>query len=844
MTGHYCDFKNADVLLTCGSNNLENHPVSSKWVQRALDAGATWIVVDPRYTRTASQADIYCPIRSGTDIAFYGGMINYIIENGLEHTEYVDNYTNATFLIKDTYDFDVETGLFSGWNEADHKYDTDMWGYQVESESEWDTSAGGAYAWAAAEGVPEFTPPKVKTIKKDPTKTDPLCVWQIMKKHYSRYDIDTVCRICGMDAETLELVYKTYASTGDPMKAGTILYALGQTQHHYGSENTRIMTLVQLLLGNVGIAGGGLNALRGEPNVQGATDMAMLVFDFPGYLKWPSVSWPTLRSWLESQTYAAGYYTNKPKFFISGLKEWFGKHATVENDFGYDWLPKIPKNGDIFTTIGTFELMDQGIMKGYFAWGQNPIVSDPNAKFNRNAMCNLDWLVVADWVETATAAFWRAPDMVERQKDIKTEVYFLPAALIYEKSGTILNSGRWMQWRQKAVDPVGQAKPDYEICDMLCREIKNLYEAEGGACPEPILNMKWDYYVDGKIDPRAVAWALNGYEIDDNTNLGAAAPKLLANFTELKADGTTANAIWIYGGFYNNNADPTDPSIQPVARRHVNEKTGEPVADKDPGGMGLYPSWAFSWPANRRIIYNRASADPAGKPWNPNRVLVEWDGSTWIRNDVPDFGWGTVDKPNPPEACPAFFMKGELHANFVTTGMKDAPLPEHYEPFETPMETNLLNGRINSPMIKFADNESVQKGDAKQYPIVATSYSITEHWQTGAQTRMCPVLDEIQPRQFIEISEQLAAEKGIKNGDMVRVFNNRSSVKVNALVTKRIQPYTIDGNKVHLIGMIHHWDWTNRYSQGEVMNELTPNVGDPNSYIPEYKAFLVDIEKA
>ena len=845
MTGHYCDFKNADVLLSCGSNNLENHPVSSKWVQRALDAGATWIVVDPRYTRTASQADIYCPIRSGTDIAFYGGLINYIIENRLEQTEYVNEYTNATYLIKDTYSFDPETGFFSGWDEEKHKYDTSAWGYQIESE------ADGSQAWMSAEGVPEYTPKKIKTIKRiasidDTSNPDyKSSVWAIMKEHYSRYTIETVCDICGMDAETLELVYKTYASTGAPEKSGTILYALGQTQHHYGSENTRIMTLVQLLLGNAGVAGGGVNALRGEPNVQGATDMAMLVFDFPGYLKWPSVSdTPTLRKWLETQPNAQGYYVNKPKFFISGLKEWFGKNATVDNDYGYDWLPKIPKNGDIYTTIGTFELMDQGIMKGYFAWGQNPVVSDPNAKFNRNAMCNLDWLVVADWVVTATASFWDAPDMKERQKDIKTEVYLMPAALIYEKSGTILNSGRWMQWRQKAVEPVGEAKPDYEMCDMLWREIRNLYQEEGGACPEAILNVKWDYYVDGQIDPRPVAWALNGYKIDDDTNLGVEAPELLDSFTGLAADGSTANAIWIYGGFYGNNADPYDPSIQRVSRRHTNEKTGEMVADKDPGGVALYPNWAFSWPANRRVIYNRASADANGKPWNPNRVLVEWDGSTWIRNDVPDFAWGSVDSPNPPEKCPAFFMKDELHANFVTTGMKDAPLPEHYEPFETPVEKNLLNGALNSPMIKFADNESVKKGDRSQYPIVATTYSITEHWQTGAQTRMCPVLDEIQPRQFIEIGEELAAEKGIKNGDEVIVFNNRSEVKVNALVTKRIQPLKVHGETVHLIGMIHHWDWTNRYSQGNVVNELTPNVGDPNSYIPEYKAFLVDVKKA
>ncbi len=835
MTGHYCDFKNADVLLTCGSNNLENHPVSSKWTQRALDAGATWIVVDPRFTRTASMADIYCPIRSGTDIAFYGGMLNYIIENDLWQHEYVINYTNASYLINPDYDFDPATGLFSGWDEETHSYDKTTWGYQTDTETEWDTSESGAYHWVEGEGVPEFTPPVLKTPKKDPTLQDPNCVWQLMKKHYSRYTIETVCDICGMDPETLELVYKTYASTGAPEKSGTILYALGQTQHHYGSENTRIMTLVQLILGNVGVAGGGLNALRGEPNVQGATDMAMLVFDFPGYLKWPhAVESPNLRAWLEGQTYSDGYYTNKPKFFISGLKEWFGEHATLENDYGYDWLPKIPENGADYTTIGTFELMDQGIMKGYFAWGQNPAASDPNTKFIRNAMCNLDWLVAADWTETATAAFWRAPDM--DPESIQTECYILPAALIYEKSGTILNSGRWLQWRYKAVDPVGEAKPDYEMCDLLWKKIVELYKTEGGACPEPILNTKWDYYVDGVIDPRPVAWALNGYNVD-GTDFEGGKVDLLPGFANLAADGSTANAIWIYGGFYNNSDAPLDPAQQPIGRREHD----------DPGNLGLYPSWAFAWPANRRIIYNRASADMNGKPWNPDRVLVEWTGTEWITNDVPDFGFKKTNADGTVEMIPpnnkAFMMKWEQNANFLSTGMKDAALPEHYEPLESPT-SNVLNGLQNSPMIKFADNASVQKGDYADYPIVATTYSITEHWQTGAQTRMCPVLDEIAPKQFIEMSEELAAEKGIANNDDVRVFNNRGSVVLKALVTKRIRPFTINGETVHQVGMIHHWDWTNMYSTGDVVNDLTPNVGDPNSFIPEYKAFLVDVEKA
>ena len=436
MTTHWCDFQNTDVIMNIGSNSVENHPVSAKWLNKAHENGAKWIVVDPRYTRTAEMADIYCPIRPGTDIAFYGGLYNYIIENDLWQHEYVLNYTNASYLLDPDFEFDPETGLFSGWDEETGTYSAASWHYQVEEEVEWDTSEDGAYAWAVADGVPEFTPPVKEVPKRDETLEDPMCVWQQFKQHYSRYDMDTVCSICGMDKETLELVYSTYASTGAPDKAGVILYALGQTQHTYGAQNTRAMSVLQLLLGNVGIAGGGVAALRGEPNVQGATDMGMLVNELPGYLKWPNTTGrKSLRDWLEGETYSDGYYTNKPKFMVSFLKEWFGDNATVDNDYGYDWLPKVPSEvgAQDYTHISTFELMSSGVIKGYFNWGMNPCHSAPNAGFARRSMANLDWLVVTDQVPTEAATFWKAPDMTPA--DIQTEVYYLPCALIYEKPG-------------------------------------------------------------------------------------------------------------------------------------------------------------------------------------------------------------------------------------------------------------------------------------------------------------------------------------------------------------------------------------------------------------------------
>ena len=820
--------------MNIGSNSAENHPVSSRWIHKAHDNGAKWIVVDPRYTRTAEQADIYCPIRSGTDIAFFGGLYNYIIENDLWQHDYVLNYTNASYLLDPDYEFDPETGFFSGWDEETGKYSNATWHYQVESESTWDTSANGDYAWAVAPGVPEFTPPVVEHPKKDMTLQDPMCVFQQFKKHYSRYDMDTVCSICGMDKETLELVYFTYASTGQPGKAGSILYALGQTQHTYGAQNTRAMSVLQLLLGNIGIPGGGVNALRGEPNVQGATDMGMLVNEHPAYLKWPNdTARASLRKWLEGETYSDGYYTNKPKFLISSLKEWFGDAATVDNDYGYDWWPKVPSSPD-FTIMSTFELMDQEIIKGYFNWGMNPCHSAPNAGFVRRSMAKLDWLVVADQVITESASFWKAPDM--NPADINTSVYFLPCALIYEKPGTIANSGRWLQWRYQAVEPWEDSKPDYEMVDLLWQEICRLYREEGGANPDPILNTKWDYYVDGKIDPRPVAWALNGYTIEGtNCNTTSDNPEtaLLAGYADLKADGTTACAMWIYGGFYNNNDAPLDPAQQPIGQRDNSDKTG----------LGLNTTWAYAWPNNRRILYNRASADINGKPWNPDKVLCEWTGDSWILNDAADFVAKKGDDPVPPNNK-AFFMLWEQNGRLESYGMEDGPLPEHFEPFETPVETNLLNGSLNSPCMKFANNESTKHGSASDYPIVATTYSVTEHWQTGGQSRACPALVEAMPSQFIEISEELASEKGIASGDMVRVWNNRGSVEVNAVVTKRIKPFTVHGNTQHLVGLTHHFGWSDLFGTGDVVNDLTPNVGDPNSQTPEYKAFLVNIEKA
>lgn len=832
MTTHWCDFQNADVVMNIGSNSVENHPLSSRWIHKAHERGAKWVVVDPRYTRTAEMADIYCPIRSGTDIAFYGGLFKYIIDNDLWQHEYVLNYTNASYLLDPAFEFDPETGLYSGWDEETRSYDNHTWHYQVESEEEWDTSASGAYAWVKQPGVPAFTPPVDEHVKRDLTLTDPMCVFQQVKKHYERYDMDTVTKVCGMSKEQLELVYKTFASTGAPDKSGVILYALGQTQHSYGGQNIRSMAMLQLLLGNVGVPGGGVAALRGEPNVQGATDMGMMVDEHPAYLKWPNTTdRSSLRKWMESQTYSDGYYSNKPKFIVSSLKEFFGKHATVENDYGYDWWPKPPAETD-FTIIDSFELMRKHVIQGYFAWGMNPAHSAPNASNVLKGLNSLDWMVCVDWKPTETGTAWKAPGVDSSKVD--TTVYFLPAALIYEKHGVILNSGRWLQHRYQAVKPDGLAKPDYEIVDLVFSAVRRLYQEEGGTCPDPVLNTKWDYYVDGKADPIPVMWALNGYRVD-TSDFSTGKVDLLKSPNEVKADGSTATPMWIYAGAWSNADAPLDPSAQPLGRRD----------NEDKSGVGLYSNWAWCWPSNRRILYNRASSDMNGKPWNPKKKLNEWNGTDWEQVDVADFiVKDAAGNPVPPNDK-AFMMLWEQNARIESYGMVDGPLPEHYEPFETPLDKNPFNGSINNPMIAFAKLASTKHGKADEYPIVATTYSVTEMWQSGTQTRMSPALVEAMPRQFIELSAELADEKGIHNGDKVRVWNNRGSIIMDTVITKRIKPLLVDGKKLHLVGMTHHYGWAGVFGTADyVTNDLTPNVGDPNTKIPEYKAFLVNIEKA
>jgi formate dehydrogenase major subunit len=828
MTNHWVDFRNADAILAIGGNNAENHPISMKWVEEARSKGGTYIVVDPRFTRSAALADIYAPLRPGTDAALLGGLINYVITNGLYNEEYVKAYTTAPLLVADGYSF--SDGLFSGFDPATHVYDRSSWTYQVQAKVPWDTAPGAQYAWVEAPGVPKFTLPQADVVKSDQALKDPHCVFQLLKQHYSRYTPQKVSEITGTPVGTFLKVAEAFAATGKPGKSGALLYAMGITQHSNGTQNVRATAILQLLLGNIGVAGGGVNALRGESNVQGSTDMGLLSTSWTGYLNAPKASAaPTLSAYLTTETPGSGYMTNKPKFVVSLLKELYGDKATAANNYCYDNLPKLGQTSHTFMSL--FEAMNAGTIKGLFLFGQNPAVGSPNSRMARQAMHRLDWMVAVDLFGTETAEFWRAPDNETPPSGIKTEVFLLPAACHYEKQGSIANSGRWIQWRWKAVEPLGDARDDGEIVSELVHRLKKLYATDGVA-PAPITDLTWDYEdEDGHFDVTRVARAINGFTVTDG--------KPVKDFTVLQADGSTACGCWIFAGYFNN-ADSLDPASQPTGSRD-NADAG---VDGLSGGLGNYPKWSYAWPLNRRVLYNRASADPAGRPWDSTKALVQWDGARWLTNDVPDFAYkktlhdGTVQQLPPDNK--AFMMNIEQAARFFSPAILDGPLPEHYEPFESPSSNPLSSVQVDPVALVWG---MAELGTPDKYPIVMTTYRVTEHWQTGGMTRNSPWLVEALPMMFVEMSEELAAEKGITTGDMVAMYNQRGRATAHALVTPRIRPFTVDGKTVHMVGLPWHWGFAGHTSQGDSANYLTPNVGDVNSQIPEFKAFLVQVEK-
>jgi len=807
MTNHWIDLANSDCLLIMGSNAAENHPISMRWVMKAKENGAKVISVDPRYTRTSAISDYYAALRSGTDIAFLGGMINYILGKDKYFKEYVENYTNASYIVGDKYDFN--DGLFSGYNKETRKYDASTWAFKRDGK-----------------GVPE----------KDPTFQNPRCVLQLLKKHYSRYTPEKVSEITGTPVEDLLNVYEMYSSTGTRDKAGSVLYALGWTHHTIGSQIIRTSAIVQLLLGNIGIAGGGINALRGQPNVQGSTDGCLLFHIIPGYLKVPRSSQQTLEAYLKAYTpktaepQSANWWQNTPKYTVSLLKTWFGDKATKENDFGYAWVPKAD-DGKSYSWLDMCDEMYSGKINGMFIWSQNPAGSHPNTNKVVKALTNLDWLVHANIFNNETASFWHGPGL--DPKKIKTEVFLLPAACSVEREGSLSNSGRLAQWRFKAAEPPGQAIPDGEMVNRLVKKLKELYKKEGGKCPEPILNLQWDYSDDkGKFDPHKAAKETNGYFLKDMTlkdptgkDLNFKKGDLVPTFGLLQADGSTSCGNWLYCASYTNAGNM-------MARR----------GKEDPTGLGLFPNWAWCWPVNRRVLYNRASCDPSGQPWNPKRAVVKWEGGKWV-GDVPDGPWPPMSDKEKGKL--PFIMKPDGLAFLYGPGMVDGPFPEHYEPYENPLGMNPMSGQVSNPAIKIfkSDMDKVASGDPN-FPFVCSTNGLAEHWCSGSFTRWQPWLLEAQPELFVEISPQLAGEIGIKNGDRVRVASIRGEVECVAMVTPRIRPFKIAGKTIHQVAMPYAFGWLiPKSDRNNSTNLLTPGVGDANTMCPEYKGFMVNVKK-
>lgn len=812
MTNHWIDLKNSDCIFIIGGNPAENHPASFYWILEAVERnGAPLIVVDPRFNRSAAKATLYAPIRPGTDIAFLGGIIRYVLENARYHKEYVLHYTDASFLVDPNFQGPAELdGLFSGYDEGERTYDRTTWKYQVD-----------------ASGEP----------LRDPTLQDPNCVFQHLRRHYARYTPEMVSRITGCPQDLFLKVAQTFAETGKPGRAGTILYAMGQTQHTVGSQNVRAMAMLQLLLGNIGVAGGGVNALRGESNVQGSTDMALLFHILPGYMPTPRAEdHPTLQAYLEARVKAAGksYWQNIPKFFISLLKAWWGDAAAPENDFCYDYLPKLgPKN---YSWLSLFHAMYEGKIKGLWIMGQNPAVSGPNARMERAALAKLDWMVVQELFDTETCSFWRGPGM--NPAEVKTEVFILPAADAVEKAGSIVTSGRLIQWRPKAAEPPGEAKEDIWILDRIYRAVRELYQHSTDPKDRPILDLNWGY--GDPPDAERVAREINGYwardVLDEQGNVVGRRGELLDTFGKLRDDGTTASGNWLYCGYFYDRDDGTGHFMPACKRRGT----------KDPGGLGIYPYWGWVWPANRRILYSRCSADAVGKPWDPDRALVWWDPAQgrWVGRDVPDFP--AARPPLEPGGDDAFIMRPYLKGQLFSP-LNEGPFPEHYEPLESPVVNPLSRVQFN-PVVKVWDVDADKAvgdlvGDRERFPYVATTYRVVEHWQAGAMSRWLPWLVELQPEMFVEISEELARERRIKHCERVVVESARGQITAIALVTKRIRPLLVDGQPVHVVGMVWHFGWKG-LATGPSANDLTPHVGDANTMIPEYKAFLVDIRRA
>ena len=806
MTNTWMDIKNADVILVMGGNAAEAHPVGFKWVVEAKAHNqARLIVVDPRFTRTAAVADRYAPIRAGSDIAFLNGVIRYLLEKDAIHHDYVRAYTNAALLVGNGYSF--TEGLFSGFDASrgEQPYDRSQWQYAKD--------AGGQ-------------------VQTDPSLRHPRCVINLLREHVARYTPEVVENLTGTPIEDFTAICEIMASTAGPGRSMTSLYALGWTHHSVGVQNIRAMSIIQMLLGNIGISGGGMNALRGHSNIQGLSDLGLLTDMLPGYMTLPRDDETSRSQYLDKRTPKTlrtgqwNVWSHFPAYHTSLMKAWYGPAAHAGNDYAYRWLPKLDKPYD---SMRMFDLMAQGKVHGFICQGFNPLASYPNKDKMQTALSSLKFMVVMDPLATETSAFWQnhGAHHPVKSAEIQTEVFRLPTTCFAEEDGSLVNSSRWLQWHWKGAEPPGEARTDIAILGDLFLRLRALYAREGGAFPDPVLNLHWPYVSPEEPTPEELAREYNGYALqsvqDSSVPDGQIkAGQQLSSYAQLRDDGSTASGNWIFCGAW------TEAGNQ-MARRETH----------DEGNRGLAPGWAWAWPANRRILYNRASCDPEGRPWDPKRHLIAWNGQRWQGLDVPDFPLHEA----PGSAMSPFVMNPEgLARLYAVDRLADGPFPEHYEPFETPLGTNPLHPSvISNPAARIFPGDRSMLGSTEDYPYVATTYRITEHF--NCWTTHNRINASLQPEQFVEIGTVLAHQLGIQNGDLVVVRSARGMIKAVAMVTRRIRPVTVNGEWVHQIGIPVHWGFQGLTRKGYFANNLTPYVGDANTQTPEFKAFLVNVEK-
>jgi formate dehydrogenase major subunit len=813
----------------------EAHPVGFRWVMKAKERGAKIIHIDPRFSRTSQLADLHIPIRAGSDIAFLGGLIRHVLETESYFRDYVLHYTNASTIINEQFrDTEEGAGLFSGFDPETGLYDSATWMYE-----------GGQIASAA--GAREHSTQSfseqtgagmmIGEIKRDETLEHPRCVFQILRRHYARYTPEMVERICGIPREQFEEVAQALISNSGRERTSAFCYAVGWTQHTAGVQMIRTASILQLLLGNIGRPGGGILALRGHASIQGSTDIPTLYDLLPGYLPMPKAHDGdfTLAQYIEEDSAKRGWWAFFDRYIVSLLKAWYGEAATAENDYGFGSLPKLTGNHSHFATM--MRALDGGL-DGLFLMGQNPAVGSQHAGLQRRALSRLKWLVVRDMAEIESANFWRDSPEVRSGElhtgDIETEVFLMPAAAHVEKEGCFTNTQRLVQFRDKALDPPGDARSELWFMHHLAKRVMAHYAGSQEPRDWPLVNLHWDYPEHGDThepDVEAVLKEINGYEV--------ASGRPVSGFTELQNDGSTASGCWIYSGIY---ADGVNQ-----ARRRDPGDTGKP------GGI-VSPEWAWAWPANRRILYNRASADPQGRPWSERKKHTWWDEEQerWSGYDVPDFPANKrPDYRAPPDAegmdaisgDDPFMMMADGRAwLFAPSGLLDGPLPTHYEPIESPVQ-NLLYPQLgaNPAAIRWKRPENAfnSSGDPR-YPLVATTFRLTEHHTAGAMSRNLPWLDELQPEMFAEIDPQLAADRGIEDGGWMTIITARAEIEARAKVTERIRPLRVEGRVIHQVALPWHWGYAGG-KHGDSTNDLGVLSGDPNVSIQESKAFTCDV---